>query len=327
MAVYTPLDEGFLRAMWSVYDDQAELVRAEGVLAGSINTTYRLETDRGTWFVRVNEGKSTDDVIAERDVLRALATAPLGGVLVPEIAPTRIGGSFYLVETRAGRPVWATVFRELPGRDIGVFEISPAHTVQIGRFLARAHRSLAGLRLRRPNPYGIDIVARWIDEIERVPDLAALAARLRGAHAQVQAARRLIPRGVIHGDELRAVFDWEMAGSDHLALDLAITLCAWCWRPTTRVFERELCRGLLQGYQEIRPLAPSERRGLFVEARLAALRFTASRVRDFEVPRPGREDAARDRLDYRDFLARLEALEQMGRRGFAALVGLGREVA
>ena len=336
MAVYTTLDDGFLRAMVSVYDDEAELVRAEGVLAGSINTTYRVETDRGVWFVRVNEGKSTDDVCAERDVLRALQAAPLGGVVAPAILQTRVGGSFYLVTRREGRPVWATVFAELPGRDVAVFELTAEHTAQVGRFLARAHLALRGLALRRSNPFGLPVVTRWVDELERHPVTAEVARRLRASLERVRAARRLLPRGVIHGDlfpnntkwkqrALCAVFDWEMAGVDHLALDLGVALCAWCFGPTTRVFERELCRAMVQGYQDVRPLQPSERRGLWEETRLAALRFTASRVRDFELPRPERDGAARDRLDYRDFLARLDALEAMGRRGFSALVGLSRE--
>ena len=336
MAVYTTLDDGALRAMLSVYDDQAELVRAEGVLAGSINTTYRIQTDRGACFLRINEGKSTADVLAERDVLRALAQAPLGGVAIPEIKKTRVGGSFYLLAHRGGQPLWATVFAELPGRDLATFEVAAEHTRQIGRFLARAHRALRGLRLWRPNPFGAGAVGRFIEELERAPETAELAARLRVVLASLRARRRLLPRGVIHGDlfpnntkwhrgELLAVFDWEMAGTDHLALDLGIALCAWCWRPTVRAFERELCRALLLGYQEVRPLVASERRGLYTETMLAALRFTASRARDFEIPRPDHAGAARDRLDYRDFLARLEALQTMGRRGFAGLTGLSRE--
>ncbi|MCC7074923.1 MAG: homoserine kinase [Deltaproteobacteria bacterium] len=333
MAVYTALSDGALRALVSVYDDEAELVRADGVLAGSINTTYRLETDRGVWFLRINEGKSTDDVFAERAVLRALTGAHLGGVAVPTIKKTRIGGSFYMVEERAGRPVWATVFAELPGRDLALFEIAAAHVAQIGRFLAHAHRALRGLELARPNPYGLGAVERFIGDIAGNQPTAELAARLARELAAIVRKRRLLPRGVIHGDlfpnnskwqreRLLAVFDWEMAGSDHLMLDLGIAVCAWGWRPTERAFDPALCCALVQGYREVRPLAPSERRGLYQECLLAALRFTASRARDFELPRPDRAGAARDRLDYRDFLARLEALQALGRRGFAALVGL-----
>src|SRR5688500_11083585 len=118
--------------MLSVYDDEAELLAFEGIPAGSINTTYKLSTDRGVFFLRVNEDKKSDDVFYERDLLKVLAGKNLGGVDVPTLRRTRIGSSFYLVDRRAGRPVWGGLFDELPGRQLGVFEIAPRHVAQIG---------------------------------------------------------------------------------------------------------------------------------------------------------------------------------------------------
>lgn len=353
MAVYTHLDDTALRALWSVYDDDKELVRAEGIAAGSINTTYRLETEAGVFYLRINEAKETDEVFWERDLLDRLAGARLGGVVTPVLRRTRVGGSFFLVEERPtgvpgrARPVWAMLFAELPGRDLGVFEVEPAHVAQVGAFLARAHVALRGFRgpargtiggrwrRGRPNPYGLTVVERWLAGLARVPETAAVAARLGATLVDVRRRRRLLPRGVVHGDlfvdntkwhrgTLAAVFDWEMAGRDHLALDLAICLHAWCWRRDQGTWDVACCRALVDAYQGVRPLRPSERRGLFTEARLAAVRFTASRLRDFEVPREDRAGAHRTYLDYRDFLARLDALEGMGERGFRALTAVER---
>lgn len=336
MAVYTQLDARALQALWSVYDDDKELLRAEGIAQGSINTTYRLDTEAGVFFLRINEDKSSDDVWYEAHLLDRLGNAGLD-VVTPTIKRTRIGGRFFHIEERAGRPVWAAVFPLLPGRDLGVFEVEPAHVVQVGRFLARAHHALRAFRGRRANPYGAGAIARWLEELVRCDATSSVASRLQGVLADVRAHRRLLPHGVIHGDlfvdntkwtqgTLAAVFDWEMAGRDHLALDIGIALHAWCWRRSSSsdpgVFEAALCQALLAGYQQVRRLLPSERRGLYGEARLAAVRFTASRLRDFEVPRPGRDGAARAFLDYRDFLARLEALEAIGPKGFARMVGL-----
>ena len=342
MAVYTHLDDNALVALWSVYDDEAPLVRAEGIPHGSINTTYRLTTEAGVFYLRINENKSTDDVMYERDLLDVLARARprLDGVVTPVIRKTRVGGSFFLVERRpavaTGAPVWAAMFPELPGRDLGVFEVTPAHTAQIGRFLARAHGALRGFRGRRPNPFGLPTVRRWLVDIARVPALHDVAARLSDALDRVEDRRRLLPHGVVHGDlfvdntkwhhgDLRAVFDWEMAGRDHLALDVAVCLHAWCWSRDANgggAFDSARARGLVAGYQAVRPFRPSERRGFFVEAQLAAIRFTASRVRDFEVPRPTSQPAERTYLDYRDFLARLDALSSMTEKGFHSMVGL-----
>lgn len=342
VAVYTHLDEVALRVLWSMYRDDQELIRAEGIAAGSINTTYRLETEAGTFYLRINEAKTSDEVYYERDLLDVLRRSQLSGVITPRIMRTRVGGSFFLVERRAGRPIWAALFPALDGRELSPAEVRGEHTEQVGAFLGRAHLSLRAHHGRRANPFGISTVSRWLDDLERAEALAPAVREavsvLRRTHGRVVARRRLLPRGVVHGDlfvdntkwdgnRLWAVFDWEMAGRDHLTLDLAIGLLAWCWRrdaalPNRGVFEPELCQAMVRGYQAVRPLSSTEKRGLHTEALLAAVRFTTSRIRDFEVPRAGHSAAQRTYLDYRDFLGRLQELDALGDHGFRRLVGL-----
>ncbi len=139
----------------------------------------------------------------------------------------------------------------------------------------------------------------------------------------------LVPRGLIHadlfmdnvkwlGDRVSAFFDFEMACRDAYTLDLAITLNAWCF---PGAYESDLCRGLLRGYQEARPLNTGERVDLFHQCLFGAVRYTASRIRDFHLsPLPP------DKLfkkDFRTYLARVRALTDMGPAGFKALLGLG----
>ncbi|HEY4224057.1 MAG TPA: hypothetical protein VGO62_22030, partial [Myxococcota bacterium] len=114
MAVYTHLDDQALAGLWSAYDDERPLVSAEGIPHGSINTTYRLNTEAGVHYLRINENKRTDDVFYERNLLDVLARAPLG-VTTPTIRRTRVGGSFFLIERRPAGPVWAAIFPLLPG--------------------------------------------------------------------------------------------------------------------------------------------------------------------------------------------------------------------
>ena len=63
-------------------------------------------------------------------------------------------------------------------------------------------------------------------------------------------------------------------------------------------------------------------RALPAQARLAALRFTASRVLALRAPDPGRARAPRK--DWRPFRDRLAALAAMGDDGLAELAGLDR---
>ena len=103
-----------------------------------------------------------------------------------------------------------------------------------------------------------------------------------------------------------------MAGDERLLYDLAVTLAAWCWKRRPELDERgeldlECAASLFAGYQHERPLDDDERASLRAELRYATLRFTASRLVDFELPRDD-DDVDRDYLDYRDFLARFEAV-------------------
>ena len=106
-------------------------------------------------------------------------------------------------------------------------------------------------------------------------------------------------------------FEYEMACTAPRVLDLAITLDAWCFEVE---YQRPLAQALLEGYGSVRPLESGELEQLYPAALFAAVRYTASRIRDFHLsPLSG------DRLlhkDYRTWLARVRALRALGPAGF-----------
>jgi homoserine kinase type II len=347
MAVYTQLHRQTIEAMVSVYpavvagahDDHAGVADVAGVAQGSTNTTYRVSMKTGAvWYLRVNEGKPEAAIAHERDVLSALERLHLD-VTTPQMARSVAGGAFFAIDHDGARR-WACLFPALPGRDLGVFEVTPAHGAQVGAFLARVHTGLRAFHRRSRNPYAVPVVDGWLVELLRYASTADVAARLRRSMSDARARRRLLPAGLVHGDlfvdntkwegtgsdaRLVAVFDWEMAGRDHLALDLAIVLCAWAFqrRDDAMVLKDDVAAAIVAGYERVRPLAPSERRGFFTELRLAALRFASSRLRAFETPGKG-DNVERKYLDYRDFLARLDLFEGLGERATLQRIGLRR---
>ena len=340
MAVYTELSDAIIAQMIGITDDVGAFARAEGVAAGSINTVYKVTTttDR-VFYLRLSEGQALHDLAYERDLLRFLQShaGRLGGVGVPHLRENTIGGVFFTV----AEGQWAMLFDELKGRELAPFELEPSHVEQVGAFLGRTHRVLRRYGGRQ-NPYGQSAMASWIREIERSDVDGALKTALRERFDTLaaQRTRRRLPRAIVHGDlfvnntkwqrgALRAVFDWEMAGVDRRAFDVGVALNAWGWRRATagtvEGFDPALCRALLAGYRRHVHLTRAELTfGLYLEARFAAVRFWASRVRDFELsPDDGAE---RNYLDYREYVRRLDALDAMGPRGFRDLTDLGREL-
>jgi Ser/Thr protein kinase RdoA (MazF antagonist) len=344
MAVYTPLHRQTVEAMVSVFpevvagahDDHAGVADVEGIAQGSTNTTFRVTMKSGAvWYLRVNEGKSEVALAHERDVLATLEALTLD-VVTPRMARSVAGSVFFAIDGDDGRR-WASLFPALPGRDLGIFEVTPRHAAQVGAFLARAHLGLRALRRRRRNPYGAAAVASWLGELERYEETAGVAPGLHATLRALRRRRRLLPAGLVHGDlfvdntkwegsgdaaRLVAVFDWEMAGRDHLVLDLAIVVCAWAFvrRHDQLDLDDEIAAAVVDAYARARPLAPSERRGFFTELQIAALRFTASRLRAFETPR--RDAVERRYLDYREFLARLHFFQGHGERATLRRLGL-----
>lgn len=342
VAVYTILTPTFVQAMVSVYPELNGpppghgVVELEGIAQGSINTTYRVRlSDDSVWFLRVNEGKPFERLVRERDLLHKLGAlhAQLC-VVTPKMAVSVAGSAFFAVDIPSGDRRWACIFPRLPGRELGVFEVDASHAVQIGAFLGRMHRLLRRFPCG-PNPYGHRVVQGWLPALVAHPTTSTTALLLQRRLQSVLRRRRPLPRGLIHGDlfvdntrwdvagkTLRAVFDWEMAGRDHLALDLAITICAWCFRRDgeAMVLREDVAAALVDGYQHERRLEPSERRGLHGELLLASLRFAASRLRDFGLPREATVE--RRFLDPADYVGRFDHVAGLGERRLRGMLGV-----
>src|SRR5512141_509897 len=72
MALYTPLTTEEIAAALQRYGLPAP-ERTLPEPKGSVNTNYHVWAGGRRWFLRLNEGKSRDDVAFEADVLRFLA--------------------------------------------------------------------------------------------------------------------------------------------------------------------------------------------------------------------------------------------------------------
>lgn len=322
MALYTTLSPDELAAIALAYGLGA-IAEAVGIPQGSINTNYRLETGRGRFFLRHTTVRGPEALGFEAALLDHLNQARFPS---PSIERTRDGRAF--LELEGGR---VTLFHYLAGEELARGALTFEHLERLGEELGKLHRLTASFLGTRENPYGPEVVERWLRELAGHPDheLQKVAIELM---TYLDAAYRrppgLQPAGVIHadlfldnvkwlGDRVSAIFDFEMACRDAYGLDLAITLNAWCF---DREYSPPLCRALVSGYQRERALAPGEIEALHAHAIFGAVRFTASRIRDFHLsPLPPERLT---RKDYRTYLARVHCLIEIGPSDFKRLLGL-----
>lgn len=288
-----------------------------GVDRGSVNSNFALEIGGQRTFLRVYEEQDEAGASREVDLLRWLAERG-----VPTPAPIAMKNGAYL-GTLAGKP--AALFPFVDGDMSCQRGLTAARMTLVGATLARLH-ALRPPTLW-PTRFGAPQLHARLERIARDVTYGALAAPLAAALDRAWAARDdAAPRGLIHGDVFRdnvlwdgdrmtALLDFESASEGPFAYDLAVTTLAFGFDAR---FVPELVRPLFAGYVAARPLAPRERSAIFDEARVAALRFTITRLTDYAM----RAGAAMAQKDYRRFEARLAELDAMGPSGFAALTGL-----
>lgn len=323
MAIFTALSLEQARALGARFGLDVKAIR--GIAAGSVNTGYELGLEGGgRAFLRIYEAQGASG--AERE---ARTVTHLGAHGVPTPMPlsrTDEPGSF--VASFRDKPV--VIFPWIEGEMVCQRGVGPRHVRAVGDALARIH--VAG------ESFGEAIASRF-----RAEDLAARLASIRATEALPDDVSRLLPElearlsralaaplrscvPIVHADlfrdnvlwragELAALLDFESASSGSPTFDLVVVLLSWCFGDA---LDLELGRALVAGYLARRPMPEEERKELYDAALFAALRFTITRITDFEL-RPRGFGLFKD---YRRFVARMRAIEEIGERSFRVALDL-----
>jgi homoserine kinase type II len=257
------------------------------IAAGTINTNVAVETAARRLFLRINEGKSLDDVEREGAIVAHVAARG-----VPTPAPLR---------TPAGEPFlrWngtlVSVFPWISGHTLRRAQIGAGHARETGAALARLHAAGGDYPDHRPGRYEPDEIQRRFDRIAGLsagdPVLAEAVALLGPALARLERERRPdLPTGLIHGDlfidnvlyadsgALTALLDFEQASWGRLAYDLAVSVLAFGFGGDD--FRPDVTRAFIDGYLSVRGPTPAERDAFVAELEFAACRFAVTRITD-----------------------------------------------
>jgi homoserine kinase type II len=334
MAAYTRLARETAISLGSQFG--LDVAAASPVPAGAVNSNYRLTLVNGeSVFARIYEEQDQGGAEGEARLIDHLAGR---GVTTPRPLPRSDGRGFtFLLESseslsecgqshRTGvRPV--AIFPWINGQTLCQASVTEAVTREVGVQLARVHLAAAGFREPRPGRFEVeDIRARLTciasSEDELLRTLAPrIALRLDRASADRDAS---LPGGIIHGDLFRdnvlwekgvpvALLDFESASHGPWIYDLMVTALAWCFADD---LELHLVRALFSGYRQVREPSMREITSLATEGCIAALRFTVTRITDFNLRRGIGERVTKD---WRRFWARHERLRALGNGALARL--------
>jgi homoserine kinase type II len=324
MAILTSLTLDDVRA--PLLDFELEARTLEGLLAGSVNSNFRLTTDRGVFFVRLYEEQDARGAEREAALLDELRRRGL-----PVVPPLAAKDERFVIAV-AGKPM--AVFPFVEGRHRCQASVSRDDVFRVGAALAAVHRAGEDPTM---NP-GLTAPSRF--------DVAALLSRLEALGptelpADVRAARETLlaelaslrtwsPRSaevpLVHGDLFRDnvlftddgalhLLDFESASIGLVAFDLMVTALAFTYGDT---WDRSLARALVEGYRSVRELPRAEREDLFDAGRLACARFASTRITDYEL-RPRGVGVYKD---FRRWLRRRDDLAALGPAGLLDFLGL-----
>jgi homoserine kinase type II len=322
MAILTTPSNADLTSLIAAYP-LGSLRSAKGIEAGTVNTSYALELDRGRFFLRIYEEQDQAGAAREAKVLRHLAEKG-----VPTPAPV-ISNDGTTCRTIAGKP--CALFPWIDGEILCQARVKKEIALQAGASVARIH--LAGHApdaVLDEGRFSPEELALRCDRISSSPDESArlLTEPLREAvrdFAKRRRERNPAPSGLIHGDLFRdnvlwdvsthpcritALLDFESAHDGPFAYDLAVTILSWSYGST---LDLDVARAIVDGYRSVRELEPGDRDVLYEESIFAALRFTITRITD---------DAIRVGKKWQRFVERRVALEGLGKKRFAEALGL-----
>jgi homoserine kinase type II len=321
MAVYTVLPKGELADLVEDYG-LVKLIAATGIPAGSVNTTYLLDTARGKHLLRVDEVKGELEVKRELDLLLFLRKH---GFPCPQPVADRKGR--YYRET-GGKCL--SVYRYYDGRVVPPERLTTGQLESVGRVLADLHTIGKSYKKGIDNRFSFERIAAVYGDVRRqLPTYFKRIVRTLDDEAEYlqNYLENKLPKGIIHGDlfhdnfilrgeKVIAVLDFEAACRGKFVFDLATAVNALCFHGAQYQLKR--FEALIAGYEALRALSLAEWDAFPNELRFSAFRFTVTRLRDFFLnPVDGQ---ARVNKDFREFYERLRILRRERDGGMEGLL-------
>jgi homoserine kinase type II len=321
MAVYTVLDK---RELADIVEDYglARLLGVNGIAAGSVNTTYLLDTPRGKHLVRIDEVKGELEVKRELDLLLFLRKH---GFPCPQPLADRKGRHYRELGGKC-----LSVYRWYDGHALRPERITGGQLENIGRVLADLHTIGKSYKKGIENRFSFERVADLYAEVRgRLP--AYFKRIVRTLDDEVEYLRNYLesklPKGIIHGDlfhdnlivkgeKVVAVLDFEAASRGKFIFDLATAVNALC--SDGEQYDLKRFEALIAGYESLRALSLAEWDAFPNELRFSALRFTVTRLRDFFLNPV--DEQVRVNKDFREFYERLRILRREREGGMDRLL-------
>lgn len=286
MGSYTKIDRARAGEILSLYD-LGEVVELTPLSLGISNSNYKVETNKGSWLLKISNDKNREQLAKEQKILIYLQAKNYQYSLSP--LPLKNGGVIYDHKSEFG-VIYPFIDGIPPGPGDQTCE-------QIGRALADLHKLCPNdsdiiefaLRPHEEVGYGPREILNYTYE-ERCPEDFRQAVEAIFPDQLRSFTEAGFERCLIHGDlyydntlfdqnHLAKVLDFEQAGIGEAILDLGISISGTCLEKG--FLSDALINSYLRGYESVRPLPPKEKQELDQAIALGLLSIALWRIKRF----------------------------------------------
>ncbi|OGQ08224.1 MAG: hypothetical protein A3G32_08775 [Deltaproteobacteria bacterium RIFCSPLOWO2_12_FULL_40_28] len=289
-------------------------VKTKGIVEGTVNTYYRLDYPKKSFFLKVDEVAKLPRLKKEIKILKIL-DKKIKEFQTP--IPLKTANQKFFVFYHK-KPI--LLFKQIPGISIDQKKLSPAALKQIGKALGLLHKKTKNISLpeHRFSPQELKRVYFQIRKklIKKHPAIDLMVGQW--LKIILQNKNKKIPSGLIHADlfaenilfsrgKLTGMLDFEAAGFGPFLFDIAVGIHALCHNQKN--FIKPRVQAFLTGYQSVRVLTKEEKSSFEYYLFESALRFLLTRLRDFEL-KDGAIKASPFK-DYREYLVRFSEIPSL----------------
>ena len=294
MATYTKLNQKDIQSLADNYD--LKIVEFSALDGGNANTSYILKTNQSSYVLTVCDDKAFDEVFKMGHLLLLLEAhnVPCNRLISPmnsEILTT-------FATTDGVKPVMLKGYIE----GEVVEQLDETMLSQVGRQVAKLNQISPPDYLPTYHPYGRQLFSRVVGLKIDTKYESWLAKEIK--YLELHIVDNL-PRGLIHGDlfydnllfdplsgmpgGFKAIIDFEEACHYHLIFELGMGILGICVNDI-RV-DLVKARALVNGYQQVRPLAQIEKESLQLFVRYAAVATSYWRFNKYNIEEPSKDRA------------------------------------
>jgi len=294
MATYTKLNQQDIQSLADNYD--LKIIEFSPLDGGNGNSSYILKTQQASYVLTVCDEKEVDEVFKMGHLLLLLEAhnVPCNRLISP--VKSEILTTFLTVD--GVKPVMVKGYIE--GQVVE--QLDETMLSQVGRQAAKLNQIPPPDYLPTYHPYGRQLFSRVVGLKIDAKYESWLAKEIE--YLELHIVDNL-PRGLIHGDlfydnllfdplsgmpgGFKAIIDFEEACHYHLIFELGMGILGICVNDI-RV-DLVKARALVNGYQQVRPLAQIEKESLQLFVRYAAVATSYWRFNKYNIEEPSKDRA------------------------------------